>query len=411
MCGRRPFPTFGSPVTAPHQVDEQRARPTSTLARHDLEHPDGRVLHLYGRRQGDLPDGLPARDPSARLHLRQEPLTGDWVAVSPARNTRPQTSPEAGDGTSADGAGRPACPLCPGGPEVPFGYDAAVFENRFPSLLGAPPALPHRAAQSPLERYRASLGRSEVVLYTEQHVGSLGTLTPIQVARVVAVWADRAAALWADPDLAYVLVFENRGEGVGATLSHPHGQIYAFDHLPPVIDRRHRRALAHRADHDRCLGCDVVDLDAGGARVIEAGGAFVVAVPFAARWPYEVHVRARRHGAGRLDDLDADERRDLARALQRVVRRYDGLFGFELPAMMVAHEAPRGQPDWHLSFEFLPPHRAPDKLKVRASVETATGLFINDTLPEDSAHALAAVPAGDDDWSGVVVPEVVAGAR
>ena len=163
----------------------------------------------------------------------------------------------------------------------------------------------------------------------------------------------------------------------------------------------------------RCLSCEVVSRDDGASgRRVSDNPSFAMAVPFAARWPYEVHVRARRHGLRRMGDLTADERVDLATALQDVVRRYDGLYGVQLPYMMVAQEAPSdhdGRPlaDWHLSFEFLPPHRSPTKLKVRASVETSTGLFINDTLPENSAAELGAVVVPPQSWNGVTVPDTV----
>jgi UDPglucose--hexose-1-phosphate uridylyltransferase len=200
-----------------------------------------------------------------------------------------------------------------------------------------------------------------------------------------------------------VLVFENRGEDVGATLSHPHGQIYAFDHLPAYVRSRVEVIEEHRGTHDRCLSCEVVARDDhAAARTVAANDSFTVSVPFAPNWPYEVHVRARRHGARRLTDLTTRERRDLATALKDIVRRFDRLHeGSPLAYMMVCQQAPvsdAGGPvdDWHLSFEFLPPNRAPDKLKVRASVETAAGFFINDTVPEESAAMLAAVRTGAD---------------
>lgn len=118
----------------------------------------------------------------------------------------------------------------------------------------------------------------------------------------------------------------------------------------------------------------------------------MVAVPFAARWPFEVRIRARRHGLRRLTDLEPAEQVELAALVRVVVARYDGLFEFELPYMMVVNEAPADVPDWHLSVEFLPPHRTAELTKVRASVETAAGQFINDTLPEQSAARLAAIP-------------------
>jgi UDPglucose--hexose-1-phosphate uridylyltransferase len=376
----------------------------ATLARHTLEHPDGRKLHVYGELHGALPDEEPPATPAdgVALHQRCDLLTGEWVAISPARNQRPQTGADVPAAPTSDAG----CPLCPGGPEVPFAYRAAVFDNRFPSFMSQPPA--------PLagDLVAPSLGRCEVVLYTDGHVGSLATLSPEQVATVVAVWCDRSTQLWADPRNAFVLIFENRGEAVGATLSHPHGQIYAFDRVPPLIRSKLGVLADHRDRHRSCLTCQVVGRDTAAAeRTVVDSDSFTVSVPFAARWPYEVHVRARRHGARRLADLHPHEQLDLAAALQEVVLRYDALFGFELPYMLVAQEAPSdpdGQPwdDWHLAFEFLPPHRSPTKLKVRASVETSTGLFINDTLPEASAAALKATAVATNSWDGVAVPAI-----
>ncbi|MFA9447096.1 galactose-1-phosphate uridylyltransferase [Egicoccus sp. AB-alg6-2] len=375
-----------------------------TLARHTLVHAGGRHLYVYGELRGELPADASAPGEPPQLHRRLDPLTGTWIAVSPARNTRPQTRPAPLSADAPDGT--PSCPLCPGGPELPFSYEAAVFENRFPSLMADPPP-PPAAEDATIAPTAASVGRCEVVLYTEQHEGSLATLDPAQVAQVIAVWTDRSNALWSQPDIAFVLIFENRGEGVGATLSHPHGQIYAFDHLPPNIALRNDHHHAHRAEHGNCLGCRVVAMDAAATeRQVAANDSFTVGVPFAPHWPYEVHVRARRHGARRLGDLTGDEQCDLAAALRDLVLRYDRLFGHDLPFMMVVHEAPHDQPDWHLSFEFLPPHRGADKLKIRASVETATGLFINDTLPETTAAALRATDPPAIDARGCLVPEV-----
>ncbi|MBI3750857.1 MAG: galactose-1-phosphate uridylyltransferase [Chloroflexi bacterium] len=366
------------------------------LERHELRHWDGRRLFVYGELRGSLASeghadeggatGEPASEGGRDLHQRLDRLTGDWIAISPARNVRPHLPDESspGPGPSADGGA--ACPFCPGGAEVPFPYDAAVFENRFPSFVEAPPLVATDPRVSP------SQGRCEVVLYTSRHDASLGTLQPEELARLLAIWRDRSAALWADDRHRCVMVFENRGALVGATIAHPHGQVYAFDRLPPRIAARATALEAGRAATGRCATCDVIadDLAEPARRVIDVDG-FSVAVPFAAHFPFEVHVRARRHGAGRLADLDAAELRSLGAALRAVALRYDALFGFELPYMMVALEAPAGVPDWHLAFEFLPIHRTAQLLKIRASVETATGLFINDTLPEASAASLRAL--------------------
>lgn len=361
------------------------------LARHDLVHPDGRAFAVYGELHGTL-DGQPADHDVSALHLRWDRATASWVAISPARNTRPGGVA----GAASDRA--PSCPLCPGGVELPFAYDGAVFDNRFPALSPHAPA-PDGALTG------ASVGRCQVVVYTSDHEGSLSTLPPAHVARVVAMWRDRTAALWAEGH-AYVMAFENHGADIGATLTHPHGQLYAFGFLPPTVQQKVGAVQAHREQHAECLGCALVHDDTGSERVIARNDSFVVAVPYAPRWPYEVHVRARRHGVGRLADLSDAEALDLARAVRDVVARFDGLFGFELPYMLCVQEAPAGVADWHLHVEFMPPHRDERRLKVRASVETALGVFINDTLPERSAERLAGVPVATTSWEGVAVPVV-----
>jgi UDPglucose--hexose-1-phosphate uridylyltransferase len=379
------------------------------LARHELRHADGRRLWVYGELHGSLtaPPQSPAlpqspappQSPAAPvgIHQRYDAQTATWIAISPARNRRPNVA-------AAPGPERPSgCPLCPGGPEVPFPYQAAVFENRFPSFVADPPPVAGRPEVAP------ALGRCEVVLYTPSHTGSLGTLSPDELARVVAIWRDRTTELWADPGHRYVLAFENRGEVVGATISHPHGQIYAFDRVPPLIESRVAALERHRRTSGGCLGCSLAAAGgAAGERLLSGDEHVVTAVPFAPRWPYEVHIRVRRHGVRRLADLQPAEAVSFAAALRDVVTRFDRLFGFELPYMMAILEAPDAPAadDWHLAVEFYPPHRNARQLKVRASVETATGLFINDTQPEETAAALRAVesaPVAESEPPTIVV--------
>lgn len=351
-----------------------------SLPRHELLHADGRRLLVYGALSGCLGEEPPTEERQA-IHKRLDCFTGAWVGIAPARNARPLDS--------AAGTAEP-CPFCPGGLEVPFPYEAAVFDNRFPSFRPDPPPPP--ALEGPTG---PALGRCELVLYTDRHDASFGDLSPDELGRVLAVWIDRARELWDDPAHAYVCVFENRGAEAGATIAHPHGQIYALDHVPPVTEAKAAAHRRHRGRTGSCLSCEATAADSRSERVVAANGSFVVAVPFAARWPFEVAVRARRHGLGRLADLAAVEQRDLALALRDVVRRYDALFDFPLPYLMVAQEAPEDEPDWHLAFELYPLHRAPAATKIRASVETGLGLFLNDVAPEAAARRLAAldVPA------------------
>jgi UDPglucose--hexose-1-phosphate uridylyltransferase len=390
------------PGSAPSPAPGGMALPREPLPRTTFLRPDGRRIHVYGEVRGAPLPGAPRAEPTA-LHLRRDELSGSWVAVSPARNVRPHSSAPSHRGTVP---GSPAahfgCPLCPGGPELAFGYEAAVFDNRFPSFTLDPPAVPDPTDP----RFAPSLGACEVVMFTERHEGNVATLTPAETARVVAVWRDRTAELWSNPRIAFVMPFENRGEAIGATLSHPHGQIYAFGHVPPWIERRVAALAEGRARTGGCVSCAVVADELASERIVRTDPHWAISVPFAPRWPFEVHIRATRHGVRRLADLADDEARALAGALHDVVERYNGLFGFELPYMLVVLEAPRDANDWHLAVELYPPHRSERLMKVRASVETATLLFINDTLPEENAALLRAVPvvARDEHPGFVVVP-------
>lgn len=369
------------------------------IERRDVTHPDGRRFMLYG----DIAESVVAAlalqpvvtgyGPSL-LHRRYDRLTGAWVLISPIRNVRPSTT--------MSGASAPTCPLCPGGPELPGWFDLAVFDNRFPSLS---PGAPDTAG----ELVAPSSGRCLVVVYTAEHVEHLGALSRQQFANVVAVWRDRTAALWAEGH-EYVMAFENHGNDVGATLPHLHGQIYALDHIPPTTATKLMSHDRHRVEHGECLGCRLVADDSASERVIHDNDHFIAAVPFAPRWPLEVHVRAKHHGVGRLSDLTDHAALALVRALSDVVTRYDRLWGFNLPYLMCVQEAPsqrlNGADDWHLHVELLPPHRNAQRLKVRASVETALGLFINDTVPESIAASLREIGGTNGDWDGVSMPSI-----
>lgn len=263
----------------------------------------------------------------------------------------------------------PLCPTKPGGPstEIPFpAFEIAVFENRFPA-------------------FQAPLGAAEVVVYTDRHVASFGSLPAQRAEDLMWVWRHRYMELGAREDVAYVFIFENRGVEVGVTLHHPHGQIYAFPFLPPV-------PAAEIAADERLGGCAICSLLAGelrdGRRLVYENDAVACYVPFAARWPYEAHAVLREHRPSLLD-CDGGELRLLAAALQRLARGYDELFQRPFPYMMVVHQAPTdGAARGHLHVELYTPLRTATKLKYLAGSEQGAGTFISDTLPEASAAAL-----------------------
>jgi UDPglucose--hexose-1-phosphate uridylyltransferase len=299
----------------------------------------------------------------AERELRRDALTDEWVAIVGARQDRPNL-PAAG------------CPFCVGGLEAPDSYAVHAFENRWPPLEPGPPIdLPEADA----DRFatRPARGAAEVVLYTSAHEGSLATIGVAGVRAVVDLWAERTAALAARPEIEYVLVFENRGAAVGATISHPHGQIYGYPAVPPFPARE-----AEVAARDGCPLCAVVPAEVERTtRMVFDNGDWTAHVPFAAGYPFATLLAPRTHVAD-LTALDDASRNGLAAALVDVVGRYDRMWDEPLPYLMWIH------PGVHLHVHFAPQHRAPGVLRYVASAEVGGRMLFNPVAPEDAARRL-----------------------
>lgn len=352
-----------------------------------LTKPDGRRLWLYAR--DPLAAGFvapsPNREPIRRdAHLRWHPLRGEWIAYASHRQNRTFLPPPEFN---------PLAPMVdPSSPtELPSGrYDVAVFENLFPTLVrssGAPP--------DAIVPTRASGGAAEVVVFTQDPTTSLGALPLGHIELILEVWADRYAELGARDDVEYVFVFENRGVEVGVTLSHPHGQIYAYPFIPPIPAREREQERAHFARAGRTLLEDHIDGESRDqVRVVYDGPRAIAFVPAFARYAYEVWV-APRAGTPSLAAVDAGTRADLARALKTVLMKYDALWAQPFPYIMSCHQAPTDggtHPESHLHFEFSPAYRMRGRLKYLAGSEMGAGVFTADTLPEHTAAELRAVP-------------------
>jgi UDPglucose--hexose-1-phosphate uridylyltransferase len=333
--------------------------------RTDIVQPDGRHVYLYGDFDPP-PDNYRAPSmPNGVYQRRWNPLRREWVLVAASRQGR-TFLPE-----------RAECPLCPSSPEhsteIPASrYEAAVFENRFPAMVPWPPAG----------------GLCEVVVYTDEHEGSFATLPALRLERLAEVWTDRYRDLTSRRGIKYVFIFENRGEQVGVTLHHPHGQIYAYPFVPPVA------ASELRKSPGGCLQCRLIKDELKGRRhVLINEGGIVAYVPEYARWSYEVHVAPRAHRPA-LPDLSPAGRQALLHTMQRITRAYDRLFDVPMPYMMAMHQSPAdGVAQAHLHVEFYPILRDRGKLKYLAGSESGAGVFINDTLAEESADRLRAVLA------------------
>ncbi|MEQ6899333.1 galactose-1-phosphate uridylyltransferase [Microbacterium sp. KR10-403] len=376
---------------------------------------DGRELIYYDDPDTTLgPDrAVDARelDPRpATATMRQDVLTGDWISVAAARQNRAFLPPADLD---------PLAPQTPTNPsEIPSRYDVAVFENKSPSfgpaLAAATGAAP--AGENPPEglddlqqlglgRSRTSVGRCEVVCFSPDTAGSFGTQSVTRARTVIEAWADRTAALSALPGVEQVFPFENRGEAIGVTLGHPHGQIYSYPYITP----RTARTLDSIERTAPTLFQDILDFERAGERVVLEGLRWTAYVPFAARWPLEVHMMPHRQVAD-FAETDEAERDELARLYLMLLRGVDRLYdtvptptphdadashgasgrGAPTPYIAAWHQAPVhvARDTYRLHLELTSPRRAADKLKFLAGSEAAMGAWIADIPPETAAARL-----------------------
>jgi UDPglucose--hexose-1-phosphate uridylyltransferase len=278
---------------------------------------------------------------STRGDLRTDDLTGVRTFVVDSRQDRPNL-PAAG------------CPFCPGGLEAPDAYDVRWFSNRWPAM--------------PEER-------CEVVLYTPQHDATFWSLGTATARKVIDLWAERTAALGARADIEYVLVFENRGADVGATIAHPHGQIYAFDFVPELPRRELERGTL---------------LGEPGDRLVAESPGWRAWVPSAPVFPYAVRL-VPDDLVPDLPSLDDAGRDSLAALLVDVLERFDRLFDAETPYMLWIHQRPFDGNDWpgvRMHVEIVTPWRAPGVTRYVAAGELGSGVYFNPVAPDTAAQAL-----------------------
>lgn len=347
----------------------------------------------------DLGTGADARPEPG---IRWDPLVGEWVVIAAQRQGRTFLPP-------AD-----QCPLCPSRPgrltEIPAaGYDVVVFENRFPSLYGATARADAAGEAAPgeaeadfagttpagadvLTARRPGIGRCEVVCFTADHDSAFACLTPGRVRTVVEAWADRTSVLGAMSGIRQVFCFENKGEEIGVTLHHPHGQIYGFPFVTPRTAQMLGQARAYAHGGHGNLFDDIVGSELSeGTRIVARNEDWAAFVPAAARWPYEVLLFPAR----RVPDLPAlgdDARSAFCDLYLDVLRRFDALFGSPPPYIAAWYQAPAGdaaaRSEFGLHLRVMSVQRAPGKLKYLAGTESAMGVFINDVVPETAALKL-----------------------
>ena len=294
-------------------------------------------------------------------HRRLNPLTREWVLVSPHRTQRPWLGQVEKLSTDAQPAYDPSCYMCPGntravGTRNPAYESTLVFDNDYPALLRDTPA--GSIDQKDLIVARSESGVCRVVCFSPRHDLTLARMTAPEIRGVVDVWIAQYQDLGQIPSINYVQIFENRGALMGASNPHPHGQIWASASIPNEPAKEQLAQSEYRSARNCCLLCDYLALErALGERLIFENQHFSVLVPFWAVWPFETIILARAHQAAMID-LTIEQRDALADALKELTARYDSLFQVSFPYSMGFHQRPtdgHSHPEWHLHAHFYPP--------------------------------------------------------
>jgi UDPglucose--hexose-1-phosphate uridylyltransferase len=309
--------------------------------------------------------------------LRWHPLIKDWVMVVSQRQNRPQMPKD-------------WCPFCPGSGKVPDDFIVYKYDNDFPSLSLNPPDPDD--VETDLYKVDKAYGKCEVILYSKDHNAKLCELDDLHLNELVNLWQDRFKDISTYEKIKYVFIFENRGEAVGVTMPHPHGQIYGYPFIPKKIQLELASCKEHTEKTGRCLICDMnkneKDFD---KRVIFENDSFIVYLPFFSEYPYGIYVSSKRH-IQYITEFTEKEKSDFAKTLKQAVGTLDNLFGFDFPYMMCMHQAPvntnEEYPYYHFHVEFFPPMRSAEKIKFNASSETGAWAHCNPTSPEEKALEL-----------------------
>jgi UDPglucose--hexose-1-phosphate uridylyltransferase len=296
-------------------------------------------------------------------HRRFNPLTGDWVLVSPHRTERPwQGQVEAAESVPALTYDR-SCYLCPGneragGARNPKYETTFVFTNDFPGLTFEVKSAREDESERGLLLSESEAGVCKVVCFSPRHDLTLARMTVLEITNVVETWSEQCAGIGSLPDIKYVQIFENRGEMMGCSNPHPHGQIWGNQTIPNVPRKEQESQKAYLEKNHVCMLCDYLRLETpAGTRVVVENPHFLALVPFWAVWPFEVLLISKRH-IGELRSLDPATRSALADILKQLTTRYDNLFETPFPYSMGFHQSPtdgEAHAEWHLHAHFYPP--------------------------------------------------------
>lgn len=313
--------------------------------------------------------------------LRYNQLLGDYVMIASHRQARPQMPKD-------------YCPFCPGSGKVPDKYDVLAYNNDFPALSQNPP-VPDDVDNGSMFKTKEAYGKCEVILFSPDHTTTLSELSIEHIERIVNLWSERVSELSKDRRIKYIMPFENKGEVVGVTMPHPHGQIYAYSWVPLRVRRKVDAALEYYNKTNKSLFESIYEEEVkDGRRIIFENENFLCYLPFASEYPYGINLLAKKNISS-IVDFDNNTAKSLAQALKYATCTLDNLFDTRFPYMMCLYSAPVNHEEdmskvWRFHIEFFPPMRSKDKQKFNASSETGAWAPCNPTAPEDTARELKA---------------------
>lgn len=312
--------------------------------------------------------------------LRWNPLLKDWTIVASHRQNRPQMPKD-------------WCPFCPGSGNVPENYDVFKYDNDFPALSPNPPQ-PDQVGSDFYKSVEA-YGKCEVILYSPEHRTTLPQLPVEHIRKLVDLWCERFEELSKDEKIKFIFEFENRGEEVGVTMPHPHGQIYGYSEMPLKIKTELEACREHYEAHKECMICRMNKEEKEfEKRMIMENEDFVAYLPYFTDYPYGVFIVSKNHRS-KMTDFTDREKDNYAAVLKEMTGTFDCLFDRVFPYMMCIHQAPVNSPEYgnyddyyHFHVEFYPPLRSKDKIKYYASSEMGAWAACNPTAVEDTANEL-----------------------
>lgn len=312
----------------------------------------------------------------AESEIRRNPFTNELIIYSPARQKRPDRKEE-------------YCPLCSGSEEVPEFKKPLRIPNKYPSLDNREDF--KKVKTGTFFEKSNPYGFCELVVYTKKHDAMFIDLNEEEILAIFIEWRDATMDFAKDSNIKYILPFENYGEDVGATLIHPHGQIYGFPFIPPIIEKEFNTAVQYQKESKQCMVCDyIVAEKEEKERIIYEDDHIIGIVPYFAKYAYDVYIYPKRH-YGLLHHSTQREKESFSNLLPKVIQSMNSIFNKKVSYSLSLNQSPLNTPGsaaFHMYFKIYTPQRNKGSLKLLGAVETSGGTFINGTLPEQAAKSL-----------------------